>query len=329
MITTELLATTDSGIPLNIGVHQKGTGDGIFDRLMTIKLILDNGDYKESSNPGSNVLQLQCDNGYSNCNAHAGITKSGLGLSSESASVTIHGLDKTTIEQLTYMQTISPEDLGINAIEIYAGNRITSEDSLPNMIYRGQIFSASLPTNPASNDIGFSITSLSGGNSLSQYTQTTSVDGRATVESVVRNIIAKAEYGYTPDINIPVIYVSDVYLKGNWRVQLQKICTKFRLKFKVDADIIRVAEYNKPFPNIKKTVISAKNILQGSPAGADRFVIAETWFDSDLIYGQKIQLDSQFDYFNGDYIITGMRMNIANNDDAWDNQLSLMRYYGG
>ena len=226
------------------------------------------------------------------------------------------------------MQEISPEDLGINAVEVYAGNYKSDENGLPNFIYRGEVFSATLPSIPISNDIGLVINSLSGGNSLNEYTQTTSVDGNTSVERVIRNIISKAEYGYTPNINIPAISVTDIHLDGNWRIQLADICKKFRLKFRIDADIIRVAPYANILAVSKKTTISSNNVMQGSPEGGNRSVIVNAWYDSDLIYGQKITLLSQFDYFNGDYIIIGMKINIANNDDAWDNQLTLMRYYG-
>ena len=81
-------------LPISIG------GDktyGIRMRYITVKIILDNGTYKESHDQGSNVMTLTCNSFYGHCNASISIVKAGLGFSGESANITIHGFDKNTI----------------------------------------------------------------------------------------------------------------------------------------------------------------------------------------------------------------------------------------
>lgn len=307
-----------------IGANNFASPPAVIKRFITIKIILQTGSYSNSP-AGSNIKTFTCNSEYANCNAICNIQKRGLGFSGESANITIYGLNMDSIKDLTYLQTLSPLNLGQNYIEVYAGNEETDKD-LPNFIYRGQIYEAKLSTNPASDNIAFTISSLSGGNSLNQYTQSTSIKGNATHQTIIRNIVSKAEYGYTILFNLVNGYAKDIYLKGNWRDQLAVFCHKFRYKFRIDGANIYVAPANKLLYKGKETTISAKNVMQGTPTGADRSIVVNTWYDSNLVYGQKIVLEAN--QFSGKYIIIGMGINIANNDDAWDNKLTLMRYYG-
>lgn len=296
-------------------------------RYITIKLILTNGDtYKESPDGSSNVKILTCNSEYGHCNANITIIKTGMGFSGDSATIVIHGLDITSIEQFQYMQQYSPVDLGINAVEIYAGDRLV-DGKLPQFMYRGEVFLAKLPANPASNDIGFVIKSLNGVTSMNQYTQDTSIKGTVSHDSVLRSIISRAEFPYNYLPHKVNGFVTDIHLKGNWRKQLSKFCESFGYNFRIDANNVYVSAVDTTLTNVgRATTISANNIMQGNPEGEDRSVFVNTWYDSNLVFGQQVKLDTYLTYLAGDYTIVGMKINIANNDDCWDNQLELARY---
>lgn|SRR5574343_136593 len=296
--------------------------DRLYNRYITIKLILDQGNFP---NTNSNTKTLTCNDGWNNCAAEVQIQKGGSGYSAVACTAIIHNMNWDDCIAFSVMQLTSNWNLSKNIIEIYAGN-----DDAPPLIFRGNVLEAILaPDNPDSSNGAFVIQSLMGGIDLNDWSSATSMSGKQPINSVLRYIISKSPLGYTPLISSEITgYIMSPIFQGNWQNQLADICKKFNLQYKIDVlkgnNVVFVAPHGRPFVDTISE-LSEENSTNGFPKSGGYSIILNTWYDPRLVLGQLITLKTMITTLQGTYLINGMFIDISNNSQRWNNKLTLIR----
>lgn len=294
----------------------------LYNRYITIKLILDQGKFP---NTNSNTKTLTCNDGWNNCAAEVQIDKGGSGYSAVSCVAVIHNMNWDDCTAFSVMQLTSNWNLSKNVIEIYAAN-----DDAPPLIFRGNVLEAILtPDNPESSNGAFVIKSLMGGIDLNDWSSATSMSGQKSIDSMLRYIISKSPLGYTPLISKKITgFIMSPIFQGNWQSQLSDLCKKFNLRYKIDVlkgnNVVFVAPHNEPFVDYIAP-LSEENATNGFPKSGGYSVILDTWYDPRLVLGQLVDLRTMISTLQGTYLINGMSIVISNNNQQWNNKLTLIR----
>lgn len=292
--------------------------NNLFTRYMTIKLIMDKGQFPGaagSANENANVKIINCNSGIGNITADANINIGG-GFNPSSANVVIYGLLESDIN--AYSRYSNPFEMFANSIEIYAGYAL-GDNGLPPLIYVGQIIMAGADlNNPNRAFIIKSMTSVINQNTVSQPTNP---KGQIALNDLFGSIVAQQQgLSYTPN-NVTGFATSPVYT-GSVIEQLQQATADYSYQMKVLNNQVLIAPKGQPFIS-QSASLNASNGMLGYPAVTEFGIDVRCRFNPSIQFGQSINIESRLNIANGNWWINGMSHVLQNQGAKWETLLHL------
>lgn len=292
--------------------------NNLFTRYLTIKLILDKGQFPGSvgtSNANANVKVITCNSGAGNITADVNINIGG-GFSPSSANVIIFGLLEADIN--AYSRYSNPFQLFENSIEIYAGYSL-GDNGLPPLIYSGQIIMAGADlNNPSRAFIIKSMTSIINQNTV---VAPTNPKGQISLNDLFGSIVAQQQgLSYTPN-GVTGFASSPVYM-GSVVEQMQQATADYNYQMKVLNNQVLVSPKGQPLVS-QSTSLNATNGMLGYPAVTEFGIDVRCRFNPSIQFGQTIEIESKLNIANGQWWINGMSHVLQNQGAKWESLLHL------
>lgn len=295
-------------------------------RYITIELELEKGKYFQGNN---GVKTVVCNSGYGNAVAEIEVIIQGSGFSAIEGNVILYGQKWDDIMQYLVAQFENNWNIAINKVRIYAGNDLVNGNKPP-LLVELQVVSATIEfDNPAQSNRALVIVGYQGGASRNKTSEATVIgsDKPQSLQFLFSSIIAKSQdAGLTPDVSQVIGNFTGIHLEGNWQMQLAKACVKFGYQWRIIGNRVYVAPQQASLVNKKGiAIVSDDNVKFKYPHALSYGLEVSTWFDQNIIYGQRIQLATSVTRWEGEYTIIGMHIMLGNNTDKWYNILQITK----
>jgi len=231
------------------------------------------------------------------------------------ASVTIANLSMADMERLTFL-AFRPLQSRKNKIMIEAGNK--GEELA--MAFKGDITSA-FPDFSSAPDVEFKIEAMTCGWSLRKAESPTSVNGEATVESLIRQFSADAGFSFVN--NGITASVRNATYNGSPVQKAQQCASEVGIELLMDDETWTIQPWGTPRGDA--VLLNPECGLIGYPSFTSEGISCKCFFNSRLSLGGQVKIESIVPRATGYWKITNLSHSLnAYKDGEWSSTLDAM-----
>lgn len=298
-------------------------------RYLTIKLILDNGIFPDSTTNGvgsnTKIITANSGSGYLACEV---VVNKMIGFLSNEAYITIYGMNLQDINTFSRANIQNPFTLYVaNRVEIYAGYSLQA-NGLPALLYSGQVLTAAPDFN--GNNRKFNIHSLIAGVTQNGFSLPTNPTGTVALNDLFQNMINRFPntLAYKPN-NVTGVAVNPLY-EGSALQQLQQATSDYGYQMMLDNNTVYISPKDTPF-NTATYILSGDNGMLGYPILEDMGLSVRMRYDPAVSIGSQIKLISLMDIVKQSkdniWWVNAMQIFLQNKESKWETVLKLNPFY--
>lgn len=238
--------------------------------------------------------------------------------------VTISGM---LIEDINAIIKINPYTLNyqnfVSKIEVYAGYDL-DKNKYPPLVYKGDIYEASPDFNAASRSRPLTIKSINGWGLTGLMADNTSIKNQISLIDLFKLLASKFEDHSVTILGADGYQVENVLFSGSALQQMQQACAAYGFQFHNDDETLLISPIGKPMREQVLTITSDDNLL-GYPMPQTLGVAIRVRFNPAIQFGQKINLVTSMEGYEGLWWVNGLSHHLTNRDRDWTSTLQLNR----
>lgn len=247
------------------------------------------------------------------------------GWQNSDCNVTISGM---LIEDINAIIKVNSYEVDIQTfvskIEVYAGYDV-DEQGYPPLAYKGDIYEASPDFNATNRSRPLTIKSINGWEQSGVMADSLVIKDRISLVDLFKLLAANFKNSSVKIRGADGIQVENVVYYGSAMQQLQYACADYGFQFKDDDGTLLISPIGTPMREQVLTITSDDNLL-GYPMPQTLGVAIRVRFNPAIQFGQKINLVTSMEGYEGLWWINGLSHHLTNRDRDWTSTLQLNSY---
>ncbi len=212
----------------------------------------------------------------------------------------------------------------VSKIEVYAGYDL-DQQGYPPLVYKGDIYEASPDFNAQNRSRPLTIKSILGWEQSGMIAQSLTIKEQTSLTNMFQLLAANFKDCSLVLTGAENKNVQSVMYEGSALQQLQQACADYGFQFKYDDNTLLISPIGEPMRSYVLTISPDDNLL-GYPMPQTLGSAIRARFNPAIQFGQKINLVTSMEGYEGLWWINGMSHHLTNRDRDWTSTLQLNRF---